>query len=228
VDAFIAEGAPELEAWQAWHPTEAQRILSDLPVPWYVAGGWAIDLGLGRQTRRHEDLEIAIARTDFARYREFVNTLGRFDLYDAGDGRLTRLDGGPSNPDNHQIWLLDRDAQVWRMDTFLEARDQRTWRTHRDPRIEIPMTEAVRRTADGIPYLAPALVLYMKAKAARPKDDADLRTVLPTLDTDERDLLARTIALVHPGHRWLDTIRGTTVDTQQGALHEVVDDALPG
>lgn len=227
MDAIIPAGAPELDAWQPWSPTEARQILADAPMPWYVAGGWAIDLGLGRTTRTHEDLEIAIARTDFARYREFITGLDRFDLYDAGGGRVARLDDGPPDPDNHQLWLLDREAQVWRMDTFLEARDQQTWSTHRDPRVRIPMAEAVRRTADGISYLAPALVLFMKAKAARPKDDEDLRTVLPTLDTGETDLLARTIALVHPGHRWLDTIRGTGEQTPKGAAHESVDDALP-
>jgi hypothetical protein len=205
VDSIINAGAPELDAWQPWDPTHARQLLASVEVPWYVAGGWAVDLHLGRRTRDHEDLEIAISRGNFDDYRAYLDDLGGLDLYDAGGGQVARLAGREQpKPDNHQIWLLDREAQVWRMDTFLEPRDEETWTTHRDPRVRVPMAEAVRRDADGVPYLAPALVLFMKAKAARDKDDADLALTLPTLDSDELRWLARTIELVHPGHRWLD------------------------
>jgi len=32
---------------------------------WCVAGGWAIDMFLGKQTRPHEDMEIVVLRRDF-------------------------------------------------------------------------------------------------------------------------------------------------------------------
>lgn len=32
--------------------------------PWFVAGGWAIDLFLDRVTREHSDIEIAVLRED--------------------------------------------------------------------------------------------------------------------------------------------------------------------
>ena len=53
---------PDLELWDAWHPAFAAGRLADLDVPWYVAAGWALDLLRGRQTREHEDLEIAVRR----------------------------------------------------------------------------------------------------------------------------------------------------------------------
>lgn len=41
---------------------------------WAVAGGWAIDLSLGEQTREHEDLEIVVFRNDYTKlYRQFSN-----------------------------------------------------------------------------------------------------------------------------------------------------------
>ena len=46
-------------------PIEAfARIMAGFPQPWYVAGGWAIDLFGGRVTRAHEDLEVAVCRRD--------------------------------------------------------------------------------------------------------------------------------------------------------------------
>jgi Aminoglycoside-2''-adenylyltransferase len=210
VEPFFEAGAPELEAWQAWHPRQAASILAGCPVPWYVAGGWAIDLSLGRQTRDHEDLEIAISRLDFGAYRAYIAGLDRFDLYDAGSGRVSLLaDGREPNQENHQIWMYERDAHVWRMDTFLEPSDSRTWVSRRDPRIRVPMIEAVRRDREGIRYLAPALVLFMKAKHARDKDDLDLAVTLPTLDRTERRWLAHAIELAHPSHRWVATVDGT-------------------
>ena len=70
----------------------------------------------------------------------------------------------------------------------------------------MPLVEAVRRTADGIPYLAPEIVLFVKAKHARPKDVADRDNVVPTLDARARQWLLDAIELLHPGHDWLRAI----------------------
>jgi hypothetical protein len=60
----------------------------------------------------------------------------------------------------------------------------------------------VRRTAEGIPFVAPEIVLLFKAKAARPKDESDAAVVLPTLDAAQRAWLAAALDRVHPGHPW--------------------------
>ena len=39
---------PDIEAWDAWHPRYAHERLAGVRFPWYVAGGWAVDLFLGR------------------------------------------------------------------------------------------------------------------------------------------------------------------------------------
>lgn len=40
------------------------HIMAGFPAPWYVSGGWAIDAFLGRVTRKHEEVEIGLARQD--------------------------------------------------------------------------------------------------------------------------------------------------------------------
>ena len=52
-------GIPDDDAWGAWHPADLARRLHGLERPWCVVGGWALDLWHGRQTRDHEDLELA-------------------------------------------------------------------------------------------------------------------------------------------------------------------------
>ena len=48
-------------------PPQARRafhLLKQFERPWFVAGGWALDLFLGRITRDHSDFEVALFRED--------------------------------------------------------------------------------------------------------------------------------------------------------------------
>ena len=56
---------PDREAWAPWHPRDFAARMDGADFPWFVAGGWAIDLFLGTRTRDHEDLEIAVASSFF-------------------------------------------------------------------------------------------------------------------------------------------------------------------
>jgi len=199
--------ALDLDAWEAWHPTEIAARLAGTPVRWHVAGGWALDVWHGRQTRPHGDLEIAIPHRDYA---AFLPHLGNVTPYAAGPeaGKLRRLAPGEApHPDVHQVWMLDDPAGVWRTDVFLEPGDGETWICRRDPRLRLPYDAIVDHSADGVAYLRPEAVLLFKAKATRPKDAGDFDRALPRLDSAQRDWLAEALATVHPGHAWLTRLR---------------------
>jgi hypothetical protein len=48
---------PGLEAWEPWHPDEVFSLLNAVDAPWHIAGGWALDLWHGFETRGREDKE---------------------------------------------------------------------------------------------------------------------------------------------------------------------------
>ena len=73
----------------------------------------------------------------------------------------------------------------------------------RDETIRLPYRDIIHQTRNGIPYLAPELVLLFKAKHARPKDQADFDATVPHMSPDQREALAALLARVHPGHPWL-------------------------
>src|SRR5215212_7210429 len=50
------------------------RAMVGYAQPWWFAGGWAIDLFLGRVTREHDDIEIGVFRRDQDRLREHLAT----------------------------------------------------------------------------------------------------------------------------------------------------------
>jgi GNAT superfamily N-acetyltransferase len=200
----LQASAPGVDDWAAWHPDEVHERLRSSPVDWYVAGGWAVDLWLGSQTREHGDIEVAIDRTDFPTWRA---GLAQFALFDVGRGRLRPLgEGDEPDPRHRQVWLCDQTERVWRMDTFLEAQVPGWWTCHWLPLVRHPRSLAVARTASGIPFLRPELVLLGKAKHRRPKDEADLKAVLPTLDDDARDRLRTGLRTADEAHPWLASV----------------------
>jgi len=95
------EAVPGVEAWNPWRPDEITKRLAGIEAPWCVAGGWALDLWRGSETRRHDDVEIAILRRQFAAFRE---QLAGFGLFVAGSGEVSAL--GPDaevDPGKHQV-----------------------------------------------------------------------------------------------------------------------------
>ncbi|MFJ4417094.1 hypothetical protein [Streptomyces sp. NPDC088925] len=190
--------------WAApWHPAQAAERLRGLPAPWCVAAGWALDLFRGgAPSRPHGDLELAVPEAGFgelaARFPEYV--------WDGvGDGRV--WPGSGPLPGSHQTWLRDQATDRWLLDVFREPHEGGTWICRRDPSIRLPYTEIVARTADGVPYLIPEVVLLFKAKATRPKDEADFARVLPLLDAGRRERLRGWLERVHPGHGWGERLR---------------------
>jgi hypothetical protein len=191
--------------WKPWSPAQAAQRLAPLEAPWYVAAGWAIDLFLGAERREHEDLEVAVPTTAFERARTLLPEL-EFHV-PSDDEQLVPIDSDPSRfAEHHQTWGLDRDAYAWRIDIFREPSSAEKWVCRRDARIRLPYEQLIERTADGIPYARPEVVLLFKAKAAREKDEDDLDAVLPRLGATRRAQLREWLALVHPGHAWLERV----------------------
>ena len=193
--------APDLDVWDAWRPEELVARLRRLEVPWAIAAGWALDLHLGGVPRLHDDLEIVVARSSFPAVRAALPDL---DWFAVGDGRATPIDD--ASEDLHQTWGWDRLNACWRLDVLREPWVGDTWVYRRDPAFRRPVAEVIEQTAEGIPYLAPEIVLLFKAKEARDKDAADLARALPLLEPARRRWLSETLRIVHPGHDWIPLV----------------------
>lgn len=198
----IVLDADELDArWaDAWKPEQVAARLVGASSTWCIAAGWALDLFRGRQSRHHGDLEIAVPAAGFSEIR------GYFPEYvfdGVGSGRIWAGAGAEVLAATHQTWLRDPASGQFLFDVFREPHEGRTWICRRDDSIRLPYDEIIERTADGIPYLVPELVLLFKAKAARPKDQVDFEEVLPLLGRARRDALRGWLLRVHPGHPWL-------------------------
>jgi len=183
-----------------WTPAEVAQQLAGVGTPWYVAAGWALDLFRGRRTRAHGDIEIAIPA---ARFPEVRHRFPGYVFDAAGSGRIWENAAPEVLAATHQTWLRDPATGNYLLDVFREPHDGDTWICRRDERIRLPYSDVIHRTRDGIPYLAPELVLLFKAKHLRGKDQTDFDATVPHLTPAQRETLTELLTRVHPGHPWL-------------------------
>ena len=199
---------PDVAKWDAWRPEGVGRLLSGVRAPWYVAGGWAIDLFLGGERRPHEDLEIAVPA---ARFDELAEALRDFELFVVtGPGEAVPLALARDRlAETHQTWVREPATKAWRLDVFREHSAGDTWICRRDPSIRLPFARLIEWTDGGIPYGRPEVVLLFKAKRSdEEKNRSDFAAALPRLGPDRRRWLRDALKRVHPGHPWLGELEG--------------------
>ena len=186
-----------------WAPLSVDAVVdrfAGAPFRWWMSGGRALALHLGRTWRDHDDTDVGILRTDVA---AAVARLGGWDVQVAAAGRLTPWTDRPLTAERHEnnVWCRPGPDAPWALDLTLNDGDESAWVSRRDPSITRPWAATILRSEGGVPYLAPELQLLFKAKGHRPKDDLDAATVIPALDPDRRRWLAEHL---DAGHPWLD------------------------
>ena len=193
----------DLGPWSPLSVGEAVALMQGLGAPWWVAGGWAIDLFLGRTTREHADIDIAILRSD---QPAMARALAGWDIQVAADGVLTPwragdwLEGGQ----RHQFWARPSRDEPWALEILLEEGDRDRWVYRRDAAVSLPLAELGRATSDGAPYIAPQVALLYKAnRHDLAKNAADFEVAFPALSPGARAWLAQALTIAHPGHPWV-------------------------
>jgi hypothetical protein len=193
-------------AWAPLPPPEVARRLERFGRPWWIVGGWAVDAFTGI-ARDHEDVDVAFLRADLPAVLECLSP--ELCVWSNLSGTLRPLRTADDLLEGaRQLWVRRDGDSPWLMDLAMTPHDGETWISPRDERVRAPLAEATFVAADGIRYLRPELVLFMKARIARSKDDRDLATILPRLEPAARRRLAEWLDLVYPdGHRWLAGVR---------------------
>lgn len=186
--------------WEPWTPHEVAKRLAGVDVPWAFAAGWAVDLFRGGAGREHEDVEVAVPIAGFAAIQKALEPY-EFDI--VGAELKWAISDRRAFEQTHQTWLRDPLTGVYVLDVFREPHDGDVWICGRDRSIRRPYSEVIRRTNDGLPYLAPEIVLLFKARLSRPKDEDDLNRALPLMDPSARSWLRHALEKVHPGHPWI-------------------------
>ncbi len=182
---------------------QINRLMADFPCRWGFCGGWAIDLFLAQQTRPHKDVDIAVLRRDQRALYTYLSTRG-WRLETAHDGTLTRWDGAPLTLPVHTLWCTHPQHEPGFLEVLFNEDDGTHLCFRRDLSIRLPLEDAFRRSPDGLPILAPEIVLLYKAKYSHEDDHkADFSNALPRLDTRQRAWLHEALSTLYGTHAWL-------------------------
>jgi hypothetical protein len=190
--------------WGPWEPAtvpETAALFAAVAAPWWIAGGWAIELAAGRPLREHSDIDVLLLRRDQLAAQD---ALPGWEWWAADPpGTLRPWRTGQRLPDAiHDIWCRPGPDDPWRVQIMLDESDGPDWVSRRGAHIRRPIPDLGRTTPDGIPYVAPEVQLLYKAKQVRPKDEADFTAILPLLTDRERGWLHAALTTTYGPHPW--------------------------
>ena len=193
---------------------KAASLLTAFDRRWLIAGGWAIDLHLGRVTRPHKDVDIAIFRSDQLHLQRY---LVGWQLYKAHGGELHLWREGEYvelplhsicayRPGRPSPSINPAPENQPDLEFVLNERTATHWLYRRDPAITLPLSEACLLSADGMPYLAPEIVLLYKSRNPQATDEADFQAVCDMLGAEQKVWLRQALEKAAPEHRWLEEL----------------------
>ena len=192
--------------WQALDPIEIQKLFKSLEIPWWIAGGWAIDLFIGRKTREHLDTDVLILRKDQLIIQEFLKD---WKLYKTTKQGLKPWEKGEYLEIGvNSIWCKRESNSPWILQIMFLDADSKDWIYRRVSTIRRELSTIERKTDAGIPYLAPEIQLLFKAKKETiSKDQSDFINVLPLLQVKELQWLLDALHIQFPqGHNWINLL----------------------
>ena len=203
-----AAATPE-QRWEPLSLEEVKRLFGAVAAPWWIAGGRALDMFLGHETRKHADIEVAVLRRD---QKAFLEALRNWDVHIAHDGALIPLKAGDviNKPEHHELWARETPDGPWRLELLLEESDGKRWSYRRNDRVGLNVADLGRRDAYGIEFIRPEVALLYKSASPRPVDETDFLYVLPRLDVAQRGWLCGALYTIDPTHRWLERMKLVT------------------
>ena len=173
-------------------------LMRGFPHPWYIAGGWAVDLYLGRETREHDDIDVVILRKDQFELQRYLTNWAFVKVVDGQ--RLPWTDRERLDLPVHEVHATSRNRA--RIEFLLNESSGGTWQFRRNLAVTRQLNHIRAQTSTGVPFLAPEIVLLFKAKSPEAKDAHDFDFVHPRLENEPRRWLKDALETCHPGHPW--------------------------
>jgi hypothetical protein len=191
---------------------EVAQAMSRLRAPFWISGGWAIDLFLGHITREHHDVDVLVLRRDHLMLHDALKefSLKKIVPHPEGESNRGTIVEWPKDErlelPEHQVNAYRTNEPEPAFQVMLGESSDSEWIFRRNPDVRMPLKRIGFYPLWGLPYLAPEIVLLFKAKHLEEKDRVDFRNAIPKLNADARRWLRDAIERTHPGHEWLGAL----------------------
>ena len=183
------------------------QLMRGFTHPWYIAGGWAIDLFLGRITRTHSDVDIAILRRDQYVLRSYLAQWAFQKVTPCPTGSVfeTWNEGEWLELPIHEIHAQCVNNSSLHLEFLLNEASDHDWQFRKNLQMTRPLHVIGLHSETDIPFLCPEVVLLYKAttKTPVPANDADFNNVYAALGREQREWLRQGIEGHDPQHTWL-------------------------
>ena len=175
------------------------KELKDLPCPWAIASGWALEMYMGQTSRYHADIDIVISRENQLCLQKRL-LANNWDLHFVVAGEyFPWYQAKNIDQNSHQIHARRADEFL---DILIEENSADLWKYRRDETITLPVEQTISYFKD-IPYRRPEINLLYKSRANRAKDAQDFKRVYPKLSSKSQIWLKEILAKTKPDHIWL-------------------------
>lgn len=213
---------------------QARAFLADPGFDWYICGGGAIDVFLGKPTRIHKDLDIAVFWEDRNAIIAFMLAAGWRVLEACGGGVVRELFEVQPLAEKRNLFCFTSKEDRCTLEPIgdgtyrfgLEKKEQRDFtyieflfNQRDDHDLYLPGNANLKRKLNqallesgGVPYLAPEVVLYYKARyleySPEPFDHyQDFNISLPVLEEEQKQWLRNSLEREYAdGHEWLERL----------------------
>jgi hypothetical protein len=191
-------------------PPDLQNIISFMtacPIRWAICGGWAIDLFVGKTTRTHKDIDIALLRRDQQIMHQYLSQRGwRLDI--AAKGQLTPWKAGENiHLPRHIVFCKHPDFEPDFLELLLNEASDTHFQFRRNPAIQLELERAFITSASGVPILAPEIALLYKSKRIHVEGNtADFQNAIAHMGIAQRQWLAQALRIEYGSHDWLTAI----------------------
>ena len=217
--------------------TEANELFKNCGFPYYVCGGFALELFLGKAMRSHSDLDISIFEENRKDAVEFLLAAGwkvyqrsqyQKQIFDANDPLVLEcrniwaikpgsqiivvpIDG---EENLYDFEILGQQTEFNFIEMVVDAKDEHNFLLGKDRNVSRAMDKAILFNGD-IPYMAPELVLFLKSHPTylthewhKEKTPGDFEALIPALPDESREWLMKALEAAYPeGNHWLEQLK---------------------
>ena len=199
-----------------WEPLSIQEVVelfSGLSVPWWIAGGYAIDLFVGRETRSHGDMDVLIRRDDQLEVQRY---LSEWDMHKTQQPGLKPWPIGEfQDRPFDDIWCRRKEDSPWQFQLMFLDTDGDQWVFKRDSSIRGSIDSLGIRASIGVFYIAPEIQLLYKARLETlEKDEFDFQNAVPLMEESACTWLLECLEKQFPGgHTWINQLKKRQANT---------------
>ena len=207
--------------------TTASDFLKDAPFPWAICGGFALELFFGKELRPHGDIDLCVFEKDREQILSYI-LQKKWNVYEfRGNGRLRPLSADSTSDAGRNLMCLGEGCDLVKFypceekplvyyeffHTGIKAFNyvEFLFNKEADDRFIFDRERNITRERsktilchDGIPYLAPEIVLLYKAASAENTDyQLDFEQAYPKLNDEQRAWFLNGLHTLYPdGHPW--------------------------